>query len=122
MDRIITNLVSNAVKFSPDGSTVGVTIENRDGRVRVLVDDAGPGVPEDEQERIFVRFYRGSGDAVVRTRGVGIGLSVVQDFVVQMGGTIEVETSPAGGARFVIEVDAVDERAAAQEERDVAST
>ncbi len=121
VDRIVTNLVSNAVKFSPDDSAVGVTVERRDGQARLVVDDAGPGVPDGERERIFVRFYRGSGDAVVRTRGVGIGLSVVQDFVQQMAGDVRVETSPAGGARFVVELDAV-EPAAAQEERDVAST
>ncbi len=121
VDRIVTNLVSNAVKFSPEGSAVEVTVERHHGRVRLVVDDAGPGVPEEERERIFVRFYRGAGDAVVRTRGVGIGLSVVQDFVQQMAGDIRVETSPAGGARFVVGLDAV-EPAAAQEERDVAST
>ncbi len=121
IDRIVTNLVSNAVKFAPEGSGVQVTVEHRDGGVRLLVDDAGPGVPEAERERIFVRFYRGSGDAVVRTRGVGIGLSVVQDFVQRMGGDVRVETSPAGGARFVVELEAV-EPVAAQEEHDVAST
>lgn len=120
IERIITNLVANAVKFSHRDADVRVTLERRDGRARLLVDDSGPGVPEEERERIFVRFFRGAGDAVVRTRGVGIGLSVVQDFVTQMGGTVHVEDSPRGGARFVVELDALDRSRI--EERDAATT
>jgi signal transduction histidine kinase len=59
-------------------------------------------VPEAEREHIYAAFFRGSGDAVVRTRGAGIGLSVVKEIVEQMGGTISVATSPAGGARFEV--------------------
>lgn len=120
LERIITNLVSNAVKFSPSDADVHVTVEHRAGRARLLVDDAGPGVPEEEREKIFVRFFRGAGDAVVRTRGVGIGLSVVQDFVAQMGGSVHVEDSPTGGARFVVELNALDR--SRLEERDAATT
>jgi signal transduction histidine kinase len=101
LERIITNLVSNAVKFSPEGSTVTVRV-HRDRQVRLEVDDEGPGVPPAERERIFVRFFRGVGEIVTRTNGVGIGLSVVKDFVGQMGGEIAVEDNPAGGARFVV--------------------
>lgn len=120
IERIVTNLVSNAVKFSPEGESVTVTVAHAAGRARLVVDDAGPGVPPDEREKIFVRFFRGSGDAVVRTRGVGIGLSVVQDFVTQMGGDVRVEESPEGGARFVVELPVHDRRR--EEERDAAST
>lgn len=120
IERVVTNLVSNAVKFSPAGADVTVTVTGADDRARLLVDDAGPGVPEEERAKIFVRFFRGAGDAVVRTRGVGIGLSVVQDFISQMGGHVHVEDSPAGGARFVVELDALDQ--ARHEERDAATT
>jgi signal transduction histidine kinase len=120
LERIVTNLVSNAVKFSPEGAGITVTVEEVDGRARLVVDDAGPGVPPEEREKIFVRFFRGSGDAVVRTRGVGIGLSVVHDFVGQMGGAVRVEESPAGGARFVVDLAAVDR--ARRGVADVAST
>jgi len=129
IDRIVTNLVSNAVKFSPAESPVTVTVERVDaGHCRLLVDDAGPGVPVEERDKIFVRFFRGAGETVVRTRGVGIGLSVVQDFVQQMSGAVRVEASPAGGARFVVELDEVepvdDEPGSmpAEEDRDVATT
>ena len=103
LERIVTNLVSNAVKFSPAGSTVVVRVESSDP-VRLVVEDQGPGVPAGDRDRIFVRFFRGEGDAVVRTNGVGIGLSVVRDYVDQMGGRVLVESAPAGGARFVVEL------------------
>jgi signal transduction histidine kinase len=120
IERIVTNLVSNAVKFSPSDADVAVSVEERRGRARLVVDDSGPGVPLEEREKIFVRFFRGAGDSVVRTRGVGIGLSVVQDFVAQMGGSVRVEGSPLGGARFVVELDVLDRSRV--EERDAATT
>lgn len=121
LERIVTNLVSNAVKFSPKGSTVHVTVDGGD-RVHLTVDDEGPGVPAGERDRIFVRFFRGSGDAVVRTSGVGIGLSVVQDYVTKMGGQIHVGDSPVGGARFVVEFDRAEDPARSREERSDATT
>lgn len=102
IERIVTNLVANGVKYSPAGSTVTVHVDQQDGRTRLAVADAGPGVPEDQRERIFSRFYRGTSDVVMRTRGVGIGLSVVKEFADQMGATIEVSNGPTGGAQFVL--------------------
>lgn len=130
LERIITNLVSNAVKFSPAGGAVGITVRRGDD-IELVVDDEGPGVPPDEREKIFVRFFRGSSQAVMRTRGVGIGLSVVEDFVLRMGGRIDVAESPAGGARFTValtpapasssRVPARDSGSEDKEEHDVAS-
>ena len=115
LERVVTNLLSNAVKFSPAGTTVVVRVEAGD-RVRLVVEDEGPGVPAGERDRIFVRFFRGEGDAVMRTTGVGIGLSVVQDYIARMGGRIEVESTASGGARFVIELERPDPSRQAQEE------
>lgn len=120
IERVVTNLVSNAVKFSSPGETVQVTVAREGNHALLLVDDSGPGVPEHEREKIFVRFFRGAEDAVVRTRGVGIGLSVVQDFVAQMGGTVRVADSPAGGARFIVELPVSDR--VPEEVHDVATT
>jgi signal transduction histidine kinase len=100
LERVVTNLVSNAVKYSPAGSTVTVRTESTDDGAVLIVDDEGPGVPPAERDRIFSRFFRGTSAAVVRTRGTGIGLSVVKEFLDKMGGTIEVGTAPSGGARF----------------------
>ena len=102
LERIATNLLTNAVKFSPSGTTIGVTVR-ADGDHAVLeVRDQGPGVPAEERERVFTRFYRGSGDAVLATRGVGIGLSVVSEFVARMRGEVRVDDAPGGGARFTV--------------------
>lgn len=100
VERVVTNLVSNAVKYSPAGSTVVVRVERRGERTRLVVADEGPGVPREQRERIFSRFFRGDSDVVVRTRGVGIGLSVVKEFADQMGATIDVSSSASGGAQF----------------------
>lgn len=121
LERIVTNLVSNAVKFSPDGSKVTVSVDG-DDQVRLTVDDEGPGVPSGERDRIFVRFFRGAGDAIVRTSGVGIGLSVVQDYVAEMGGRIHVDGNPAGGARFVVELAPAIDPDPLEEERSDATT
>ena len=100
LERILTNLTSNAVKYSPHGTTVTIRTAPADGGAELTVDDEGPGVPAAERSRIFSRFYRGSGQAVLRTRGTGIGLSVVHELADQMGGEVSVSTAPGGGARF----------------------
>jgi signal transduction histidine kinase len=108
LERVVANLLSNAVKFSPEGSEVVASVAV-DGPTAVLrVDDAGPGVPEDERAHIYSAFFRGRGDAIVRTRGAGIGLSVVKEVVAQMGGSISVDTSPMGGARFEVRLPLAD--------------
>jgi signal transduction histidine kinase len=102
LERIVTNLLTNAVKFSPAGSTVTVAVRARGDGAEVVVSDEGPGVPLEERQKVFARFYRGTGDAVLQTRGVGIGLSVVSELVDRMGGEITLEDAPSGGARFTV--------------------
>ncbi len=102
LERVVTNLLTNAVKFSPVGTTVTVSVRPRDGGAVVVVSDEGPGIPPDERQRVFTRFYRGPGAAVVQTRGVGIGLSVVAELVDRMQGTIGLDDAPGGGARFTV--------------------
>src|SRR5690606_4666125 len=101
--RVVTNLLTNAIKFSPVGSTITVGIHASDQGGGVLtVSDQGPGVPVEDRQRIFTRFYRGSGDAVLQTRGVGIGLSVVSELIERVGGTVEIGDAPGGGAQFTV--------------------
>jgi signal transduction histidine kinase len=102
LERIVTNLLTNAVKFSPAGTTVTVSVGASRGGAAVTVADEGPGVPLEERQRVFTRFFRGTGDAVVQTRGVGIGLSVVAELVTRMGGEITLDDAPGGGARFTV--------------------
>jgi signal transduction histidine kinase len=107
LERITTNLLTNAVKFSPRGTTIGVAVRSSGRDVFLEVSDQGPGVPAEERERVFTRFYRGTGDAVLQTRGVGIGLSVVSEFVARMHGEVSVDDAPGGGARFRVRLPAV---------------
>lgn len=111
LEQVVSNLLTNAVKFSPEGSRIKLRASRHEDRIRVSVEDEGPGVMPAEREQIFERFYRGSSDLARTTRGAGIGLSVVADLVNRMGGTIHVEQSPAGGAAFVIGLRAVPEPA-----------
>ncbi len=103
IERIVTNLVGNAAKYSPAGTTITVTVraEGTEHAV-VLVDDQGSGVPYDDREKVFSRFYRGRGDSVARTRGAGIGLAIVAEYAASMSGTARVTDAPGGGARFAI--------------------
>jgi signal transduction histidine kinase len=73
-----------------------------DGRAMLAVEDEGPGVPAPEREQIFSRFFRGKGDAVINTRGAGLGLAIVSEFAASMGGKVSVTAAPSGGARFVV--------------------
>lgn len=102
LERVVTNLLTNAVKFSPPGSTVTVAVRPQSGGAAVVVSDEGPGIPLEERARVFTRFYRGSGDVVLQTRGVGIGLSVVAELVARMHGDIRLDDAPGGGARFTV--------------------
>jgi signal transduction histidine kinase len=103
--QTLLNLLDNAVKYGPPGQTVtiGVGTEGAD-RVRVWVDDEGPGITPRERDRIWEPFYRLERDAQSAVAGSGIGLAVVRDLVTQHGGRIWVEDSPSGGARFVVEL------------------
>ena len=97
---ILDNLVSNAVKFTPDGGTITVRGRRDDDHVVIEVADTGPGVPPAERARIFEAFYQGATPQGGLVRGTGIGLSVVQEFVQAHGGTIELVDGEFAGAHF----------------------
>jgi signal transduction histidine kinase len=100
LDRILSNLITNAAKFSPSGTEITVRVDREHDRVVLRVDDAGAGVPVEERTRIFERFYRGDSERIRATRGAGIGLSVARELAGRMGASLSVTSSPAGGARF----------------------
>ncbi len=99
LERVVANLVRNAEDHG--GGCVGVRVERGPGGIRVLVDDAGPGVPPELRRRVFDRFTRGSGTTAA---GVGLGLSIVLRHVALHGGSVEILDRPGGGARFVVEL------------------
>ncbi|MFO0604812.1 MAG: HAMP domain-containing sensor histidine kinase [Polyangiales bacterium] len=96
LEQILLNLCVNALQAQPDGGSLDVTVTPREGSVEVAVDDAGPGVPEADRARIFEPFFTTKGPA----QGTGLGLAICDELVRRTGGTIRVESSPSGGARF----------------------
>jgi signal transduction histidine kinase len=98
VERIIENLLANAVNHTPPGTRIAVSVQPRDGGVLIAVDDDGPGVADEQREAIFGIFNRGT--ASDRVPGTGIGLSLVAQFTALHGGSAWVEESVSGGASF----------------------
>jgi two-component system OmpR family sensor kinase len=95
--------MENALRHTPPGTHVHASVGNGDGTVRLVVEDDGPGIPAELQEKIFERFVRGEGD---RGGSFGLGLSIVRAVATSHGGTVRLESPPAGGTRFVVELPA----------------
>ena len=100
LSRLVRNLVDNATRHAV--TRVDVSLVNVDGKVTLTVDDDGDGVAEDDSERIFERFTRTDSSRSRDTGGVGLGLAVVRATAQRHGGDVRCETSPSGGARFVV--------------------
>jgi PAS domain S-box-containing protein len=98
VERIIENLLANAVNHTPPGTSIAILVEPHDGGVLISVDDDGPGVAHEQREAIFGIFNRGG--ASDRVPGTGIGLSLVAQFTALHGGSAWVEESASGGASF----------------------
>jgi len=105
IERIVTNLIDNASTYAGGATRVGV--ETQDGQVRLVVEDAGPGVPVEDRIRVFERFSRGSTSGRRGGgEGTGLGLALVSEHAQLHGGRAWVEDCPGGGARFVVELPA----------------
>jgi signal transduction histidine kinase len=90
LERVLLNLVSNAIKFTPPGGSVSVTAEPADDGVRVTVSDTGVGIPADEQDQLFTRFFRSSASRANAVQGTGLGLAIVRHIVEAHHGTVGV--------------------------------
>jgi signal transduction histidine kinase len=99
LHRMALNLIQNAFQHTPDGTHVHATVLRVGDRVRLVVEDDGPGVPEALRDEIFDRFVRAEGD---RGGSVGLGLSIVRAVARSHGGDVVLEAPPGGGARFVV--------------------
>jgi two-component system sensor histidine kinase MtrB len=103
LDRVVANLLENADRYA--GGAVRVALWRRDGRARLEVDDAGPGVPEGARQRVFERFGRGvQAGQRGQDGGSGLGLALVAQHVRHHRGSVWIEDRPGGGARFVVEL------------------
>jgi signal transduction histidine kinase len=94
--QIITNLLANAFRWTPDGGRVDVALTADNGLVRVEVEDTGPGIQVEERERIFRPFWTHDG------RGTGLGLAIARELALALGGEIELESETGRGSRFVL--------------------
>ena len=95
--QIISNLLQNAFRWTPDGGRIGLSLEHANGNVRVAVADTGPGISPDERERIFRPFVSQDGAG-----GTGLGLAIARELAAALGGRIDLESEPGRGSRFLL--------------------
>jgi two-component system sensor histidine kinase BaeS len=94
--QIVTNLIANALHWTPEGGRVDLGLGREDGEVAVAVTDTGPGIPPQEEERIFRPFWSGDGG------GTGLGLTIARELALALGGRLELHSEPGQGSRFVL--------------------
>jgi signal transduction histidine kinase len=102
MARSLLNLVNNALKYSQDRKYIGVNLYRDNGSVKLEVVDQGIGIPHQEQQKIFEKFYRVGDPLVHNTKGSGLGLSLVRHIVQAHGGEVSVDSAPGQGSKFTI--------------------
>lgn len=100
LERILLNLVENAIKYSEDESEVRITARRHHDRLSILVEDQGLGIPKEDQTRIFERFYRVDKARSRKAGGTGLGLSIVKHLVLGHGGEVWVDSEPGRGSTF----------------------
>jgi signal transduction histidine kinase len=106
LGRVVTNLVTNAVKYAAGGGWVGITVDAPHGgsHVRVSVADRGPGISPQDQKRVFEPFFRGHDATAAQIHGNGLGLDLVRRIVEQHGGRVSLASEPGHGCRFTVEL------------------
>lgn len=98
------NIIDNAIKYSPPHSVVTIRVNKLFSFVRIEIEDRGIGIPKDERNRIFARFFRGSADAVKEQEGSGVGLYLTRKILEDQGGTVSVKSKLGEGSTFVIQL------------------
>lgn len=100
----VANILENGIKYSPEGSVITIRAEKLFSFVRVEIEDRGIGIPKEERNRIFSRFYRGSSDAVKEQDGSGVGLYLTRRILEDQGGTVSVRSESGEGSTFIIQL------------------
>ena len=102
IDRILNNLVSNAIKYTPNGGRVAVKLFARENRATLEIADSGIGIPEDALPHLFEEFYRAPNAKTQVKEGTGLGLAITKDLIVRYGGHISVQSRVGQGTTFTI--------------------
>ena len=101
LEQVLTNLLDNAIKYSPDGGTIEVAVSrSTDDALEIAIRDHGPGVPPEKRSLIFERFFQANGNG--HKSGLGLGLYVSREIVELHGGVLTADFPPDGGSRFVV--------------------
>jgi two-component system phosphate regulon sensor histidine kinase PhoR len=102
VEQILTNLIENAIKYTPSGGRVNVSAELKGPKVRIIVADSGPGIPAEHHARLFERFYRVDDARSRDLGGTGLGLAIVKHLSLANGGDVSVESEVGRGSRFIV--------------------
>ena len=102
VEQILTNLVENAIKYTPSGGRVHVQAELKGAKIRIIVADTGPGIPAEHHARLFERFYRVDDARSRDLGGTGLGLAIVKHLSLANGGDVSVESEVGRGSRFIV--------------------
>jgi signal transduction histidine kinase len=100
--QILINVLDNAAKYGPPGQTISMGVRDDGKKVRIWVDDSGPGIPVSQRENVWEAFVRGNDSLEDSTGGAGLGLAIVRDLATAMGGEADLATIPDGGTRFTL--------------------
>ena len=96
----LSNLIHNAIKYSPEDSTIDIIVEIRDKDYAIKVIDEGIGIPEEEQKHIFNRYFRA--ENALLTQGTGIGLNIAKQHIENLGGSLEFSSTEKKGSTFIL--------------------
>lgn len=103
LSQVWMNLIHNSIKFTPERGKIGVELHQQDGKIRFYITDTGPGIPAEDQSRIFERFYKADRSRTHASNGgSGLGLAIAQKIVEMHYGTITVESKPGAGTTFTV--------------------
>jgi len=102
LELVLTNLVNNAIKYSPENTFIDITVETNDRRLYILVADEGIGIPEKEQKYIFNRYFRA--ENALLNQGTGIGLNIAKSHLENLGGDITFESAENDGSKFKVTI------------------
>jgi signal transduction histidine kinase len=102
ISKVLSNLIDNAIKYSPENTTVSLISREVENFVEIVIQDQGIGIPQSEMQNLFSRFYRVKNDTTFKVKGTGLGLYLSRYFIEAHCGTIAVESEPNEGTRFIV--------------------